>query len=189
MNRYEVSLEVDPNLKERITEKLCRFNISQIGEYDYCPLNLTVRGEDQKIIGSLIGHTGLDWLYIDILWVDEERRRSGIGSNLINEAEKEAIKRRCRGSYLYTYSFQNPGFYEKMGYTKFGELPDFPLHHIKYFMKKQFTLLTKTSAAPGDASVRLLDKCKNQITTYYGGVHAARKTEECISFLLRFCSE
>ena len=37
-----------------------------------------------------------------------------------------------------TYSFQQPEFYEKLGYQIFGQLNDFPEGHVKYFMKKSF---------------------------------------------------
>ncbi|GAQ00024.1 hypothetical protein NIES2104_65890 [Leptolyngbya sp. NIES-2104] len=35
-----------------------------------------------------------------------------------------------------TFSFQAPEFYQKLGYTVFGELPDFPIGHRRLFLKK-----------------------------------------------------
>ncbi|GAB6145961.1 GNAT family N-acetyltransferase [Desulfocicer niacini] len=139
MDSYQIHFNSDPKLSEQLNKKIHWFNSSKIGKYDYHPLSITAMDNDDNIIGSIIGQTGLDWLYIEVLWVDERNRKTGIGSDLLVSAEKEAKNRFCRGSYLYTYSFQNPGFYERMGYSKFGELPDFPPGHIKFFMKKHFT--------------------------------------------------
>lgn len=49
-------------------------------------------------------------------------------------AEYEAISRECHGACLYTYSFQNPNFYERLGYYIFDQLNNFPDEHTKYFM-------------------------------------------------------
>ena len=87
-------------------------------------------------MGGLHGHTGLGWLYIDVLWVAEEIRGKGFGTQLVEAAEVEAGRRGCHSAYLYTYSFQQPEFYEKLGYEEFGQLNDFPDGHVKYFMKK-----------------------------------------------------
>ena len=51
-------------------------------------------------------------------------------------AELEAINRGCHDVYLYTYSFQEPTFYKKLGYQVFGQLDNFPNGHSKLFMKK-----------------------------------------------------
>ena len=40
----------------------------------------------------------------------------------MNDAEREAIRRGCRGAWLDTYSFQARGFYERLGYTIFGTI-------------------------------------------------------------------
>ncbi|MGV7223547.1 MAG: GNAT family N-acetyltransferase [Nitrospinales bacterium] len=76
----------------------------------------------------------MGWLYIDVLWVEERYRSKGLGTRLINAAEDEAISRKCCAAYLYTYSYQNPKFYERLGYHIFGQLNNFPDQHTKYFM-------------------------------------------------------
>lgn len=45
--------------------------------------------------------------------------------------------RNARHAYLDTFSFQAPGFYQRAGYRVFGELPDFPAGHRRYFMTKE----------------------------------------------------
>ena len=51
-------------------------------------------------------------------------------------AEAEAVVRGCHGAWLDTFDFQARGFYEKLGYTCFAELPEYPIGHSRFFMKK-----------------------------------------------------
>jgi ribosomal protein S18 acetylase RimI-like enzyme len=79
------------------------------------------------LIGGLKGYTHWEWMYIALLWVDEKWRRSGIGTDLVRFAEREARRRGCRHAWLDTYDFQGPGFYKKLGYRVFARLPDYPV--------------------------------------------------------------
>jgi hypothetical protein len=51
--------------------------------------------------------------------------------------EAEASKRGCEYCWLDTFSFQAPGFYEKYGYTRFGELGEYPRGHKRFFYTKK----------------------------------------------------
>jgi GNAT superfamily N-acetyltransferase len=119
-----------------LDQKIFENSFSKIGHYRYEPLVLFIRDANNNAMGGLHGHTGLGWLYIDVLWVAEEIREKGFGTQLVEAAEVEAGRRGCHGAYLYTYSFQQPKFYKKLGYEVFGHLNDFPDGHVKYFMKK-----------------------------------------------------
>lgn len=121
-----------------LDQKIFENSFSKVGHYRYEPLACLIRDANKNTLGGVHGHTGLGWLYIDVLWVAEEIRRKGFGTQLVKTAEVEAGKRGCHGAYLYTYSFQQPKFYEKLGYEVFGELDNFPCGHVKYFMKKSF---------------------------------------------------
>lgn len=67
-----------------------------------------------------------EWVHIEYLWVDHAFRERGYGRDLMRKVEDEAIKRGCIGLHLTTISFQAPDFYEKCGFEKLAELPDFP---------------------------------------------------------------
>jgi hypothetical protein len=51
-------------------------------------------------------------------------------------AETEAVARGCHSAWLDTFAFQARPFYERLGYTCFGELNDYPNGSARYFMKK-----------------------------------------------------
>jgi ribosomal protein S18 acetylase RimI-like enzyme len=79
-------------------------------------------------------------LHVDLLFLPESLRRIGIGRQLMSDAEGEAIRRGCRGAWLDTYSFQARGFYERLGYTVFGTIEDYPPGYSRFFLKKTFAV-------------------------------------------------
>jgi ribosomal protein S18 acetylase RimI-like enzyme len=113
------------------------FNIEQAGDGGDKGLCFVLQGPDQKIVGGLIGETHWDWFYINLMWIKEELRGQGHGKRLLTLAEDEARQRGAKNAYLDTFSFQAPGFYKKFGYQVFGELPDFPTGHQRYYLKKE----------------------------------------------------
>jgi len=92
---------------------------------------------DGKIIGGLYGVTYWNWLYIELLWVDEKERRKGLGTNILKKAEKIAIQRGCKRAQLETHDFQNPEFYLRHNYRILCELADLPEGHTRYYLYKQ----------------------------------------------------
>ncbi len=120
----------------RIGEGLGKYNLAQTGRDDFRKLNIFVRDSDGAILGGVIGGTYWGWLYIDLLWIDESVRRAGYGRKLLKAAEEEAINRGCTQVFLDTFSFQARPFYEKHGYTIFGELKNFPPGHSRCFLQK-----------------------------------------------------
>jgi GNAT superfamily N-acetyltransferase len=79
-----------------------------------------------------------DHLRIDRLVVAEAMRGTGLGRQTMSLAEDEAQRRGCRGAWLDTYSFQARRFYERLGYTVFGTLADYPPGHSRIFLSKTF---------------------------------------------------
>lgn len=105
--------------------------------YVASPLSLVKRDAAGRIVAGLTGKTFWNWLYIDLLWVDEALRGQGIGRALVQAAEQEALQRGCHSSYLWTESHQGPDFYPRLGYKEFVSMPDFPVgFERKGFMKR-----------------------------------------------------
>jgi GNAT superfamily N-acetyltransferase len=121
--------------RRAIFKGLRAFNAPHFGKLDYKPLTITVR-EGKDIIGGLSGQTALGWLYVELLWVSDGRRRKGLGRALMTKAEAEARKRGARNAWLDTFSFQAPPFYRKLGYKEFGRLDDFPAGRSRHWMTK-----------------------------------------------------
>ena len=135
----EIVFEFEPSEKDLtfLEQKLLNFNCSKVENYSYENLLIKALGKDDSIIAGIHVQIGGGWLYVAGLWVDENHRGRGVGKKLLSLAEKTASEKKCLGIYLYTYSFQNPRFYEKSGYSIFGKLEEFCVEHTKYFMKKR----------------------------------------------------
>jgi GNAT superfamily N-acetyltransferase len=142
--RYTITLQSAPDAaaEQVVRDGLSSFNRAQIGidaGDDYRPLSLYVRSKDGTVLGGLLGGTYWGWLAIHILWLDEALRGQNYGTDLLQMAEREAIKRGCHRAYLDTMSFQASGFCERQGYRVVAELPDFPDGYSKIIMAKQLS--------------------------------------------------
>jgi GNAT superfamily N-acetyltransferase len=138
--RYQVKREDHPSLVQRqvVFDLLEAFNQSKTGPELEVPLALLVHDEDAgTVIGGLWGLTYYGWLFIELLFVPEHLRGQGLGRQLLNEAEAEAIRRGCHGAWLETFTFQAPEFYRKLGYQSFGVIRDYPAGQHRIFMCKR----------------------------------------------------
>ena len=96
-----------------------------------------IKDEEGKVHGGIIADIKWGWLHIDWLWIDERIRKEGWGGRLLTTMEQYAGSKGITNFHLETTSFQALPFYQKQGYTVFGELPDMPPGHITYFLKKR----------------------------------------------------
>ena len=101
------------------------------------PLNLYVEDDKGKLMAGLVAETFGNWLEIEYLFVKEEFRGQGIGSQLLQQAESEAKKRNCRFAFVNTYQFQAPAFYQKHGYKEVFTLKDYPCTGQRHYYQKE----------------------------------------------------
>lgn len=125
----------DQATRTSIFERLADFNQSKTQRYDLKALVIALE-DDGEVVGGLWGRTSLDWLFVEMLFVPEKLRGRGLGTELMTRAEAEARRRGCHSAWLDTFEFQARGFYERLGYSCFAELPDYPVGSSRYFMKK-----------------------------------------------------
>ena len=112
------------------------YNEDQAGDNNFQRLCFVLKDPEGEVVGGILGETYWEWFYLDLLWVSEDLRRRGYGSQLLEIAEEEARKRGANNAYLDTFSFQAPEFYYKNGYQVFGELNDYPPGNTRYFLTK-----------------------------------------------------
>ncbi len=131
----------EPHVRQAIQGPLVGFNAARVGHAeDWRRLVIAISDPNtNEVLGGLWAETMYFRLHVDLLFVPESLRRTGIGRRLMGDAEAEAIRRGCRGAWLDTYSFQARGFYERLGYTVFGTIEDFPPGHRRFFLTKDFT--------------------------------------------------
>ena len=120
-----------------INNALEEFNNKAVGPDNHELLNIVEYDDNQKVIAGILGGTYWGWMHLDILWVDEKYRKTGIGSKLLKAAEEEAVRRGCHSVHVDTMSWQAPEFYKKHGYRIIGELENIPDGNKKYHLVKE----------------------------------------------------
>ena len=135
---YTLSLTdtADESVRQAVLAPLVDYNASQAGPSGNRPLAVLVHDPDGRIVGGAWGHTGFQWLFIQLLVVPAEARGQGLGTQIMQRVETEALARGCVGAWLDTFEFQARGFYEKLGYECFGQIDGYPPGFSRFFMKK-----------------------------------------------------
>jgi len=128
----------DDTLRRAIAAPLVAYNEAQAGPSGHRPLVLTVADATGAVIGGLWGATGYGWLYTQLLLVPQSLRGQGLGSRLMRQAEGEALQRGCANAWVDTQFGARP-FYERLGYTVFGELDDYPPGFARSFLRKRLS--------------------------------------------------
>jgi GNAT superfamily N-acetyltransferase len=135
----DIRLKLDPDAADEaaVRDGLREFNKANGGPSGYQPIAIHICDEAGKPVGGLTGVVVYDWLFIELLHVPAELRGQGHGAALLARAESFARERGLVGVWLDTFSFQARPFYEKLGYTVFGTLPDHPRGGARYFLSKR----------------------------------------------------
>lgn len=135
--KIRVSDEADDETRRAIREPLVAYNDKRAGASGYRPLVVSIIDSQCAAIGGLWGHTAYGWLFTELLLVPENLRGQGLGKQLMQRAETEALARGCHAAWLDTFEFQAREFYERLGYSVFGQLEDYPAGFRRHFMMKK----------------------------------------------------
>ena len=122
---------------QEIGDLIRSYNRSKREAADSEPLNLYVENDHGQLMAGLVAETFGNWLEIEYLFVKEDLRGQGIGSQLLQQAESEAKKRNCRFAFVNTYQFQAPAFYQKYGYKEVFTMKDYPYTGQRHYYQKE----------------------------------------------------
>ncbi|MFM0068825.1 GNAT family N-acetyltransferase [Paraburkholderia aspalathi] len=123
--------------REFISRKLDEYNDSITGQPDNSVLDVLITDPSTcEVVGGLVGRTSLGLFFINLVYVPENLRGSGVGSAVLKQAEAEAKRRGCCRAVLFTITFQAPEFYRKHGYEVFGDVPCEPEGTSRIYMVK-----------------------------------------------------
>ena len=135
--RIEVSDQPNPDAERILGCGLAAFNEAVTGYNDRRLLTVLIKAPDtQQVLGGITGKTTLGMAFLDLFHLPDSLRGTGLGSQLLQAFEDEARRRGCANAVLYTLSFQAPGFYEKHGWVRFGEIPCEPQGSSRVFLSK-----------------------------------------------------
>ena len=134
----EISDQANPGAEHLLGSGLAAFNEAVTGANDRRPLTVLIKDPATgQILGGITGKTSLGMAFLDLFHLPDTLRGAGLGSQLLQAFEDEARRRGCLNAVLYTISFQAPGFYEKHGWVRFGEIPCTPAGSSRVFLCKQ----------------------------------------------------
>lgn len=133
----QIRLEKIESQKSQVIGDLIRsYNRSKRETAESESLNLYAEDDSGELMAGLVAETFGNWLEIEYLFVKEDLRGQGIGSQLLQQAESEAKKRNCRYVFVNTYQFQAPAFYQKQGYKEVFSLKDYPYTGQRHYYQK-----------------------------------------------------
>jgi GNAT superfamily N-acetyltransferase len=125
-------------IEQAIGGGLNGFNDAVTGISDRRPLAVVVKdAATGEVVGGALGRSSLGLLFLDLFFLPEAMRGSGLGTKVLRVFEEEGRRRGCRSGMLYTISFQAPDFYERNGWRRFGEVPCDPPGTSRIFMTKE----------------------------------------------------
>lgn len=88
--------------------------------------------KDNEVVGGMIVHKKMQWIDVDILYIEKEYRNQHIATKLIDEVINYCKENDLVGIHLCTLDFQAKGFYEKQNFQLIAEIKDWPRNHTRY---------------------------------------------------------
>ncbi|TGM34372.1 GNAT family N-acetyltransferase [Leptospira biflexa] len=140
---YTVERITNPtdSLQEDLWLRLHEYSISKLGDKSLESKEffaILVKEGDTLIAASLC-YLFFKGLNLQLLWVAEDKRGQDLGTKLLKEIESEAIKLGATLIFGYSFGFQAPKFYLKLGYEEVGQIPNYPEGQNCYFLCKKLT--------------------------------------------------
>jgi GNAT superfamily N-acetyltransferase len=136
-SEFLINTQPAPGDVQYLEDRLYDFNSAATGITDGEWLAIFVKDHGDRIVGGLSGNTWGGCLEIRQFWVEEARRRRGLGTTLLAAAEQEARRRGCEQVLLMTFSFQAPDFYARHGFDVVAMVDDHPRGHKNMLLRKR----------------------------------------------------
>ncbi len=100
------------------------------------PYSFFVRNSEGDIIAGIQGSTYYGCLYVNLLYVAPQVRNEGLGTKLLNEAEKLGRRRNCTFATLTTMDWEALPFYQGRGYDIEYVREGFENKSVMYLLRK-----------------------------------------------------
>lgn len=138
MNNYHVETVENPRDVDNalINDGINNFNRGYMGADNYVPISVFVRDDKWQVIGGAICSVYWNAFSVNILWLPENVRRGGLGTQILMHCETAARQHRCDFMHVDTMSFQALDFYRKFGFELFGTLPGYRGDIKRYYLHK-----------------------------------------------------
>ena len=111
--------KADSALDQLLNDELDKFNATATSEEVAPAEQLAVRVEQAE--GLVAGVSGWTWgqaAGVGMTWVREDHRGTGVGTSAMTAFENEARSRGCTHVFVTPFTFQAPGFCQRLGYRE-----------------------------------------------------------------------
>jgi ribosomal protein S18 acetylase RimI-like enzyme len=138
----QVQVVREPEEIERaaLSQGIIQFNRQAVPDLEQVeaevPFHVLARDRDRNVRGGIRANCYWNTLHIELLWIDDACRGSGLGRDLIEKAEAFARENDCANALVETTSWQAKPFYEKNGYRLIATLADRPKGHASHYLSK-----------------------------------------------------
>ena len=132
-----VTTNPTPDQVQYLEDRIHEFNSGATGVTDGANFGIFVKDEHGEIVAGICGNTWGGCMEIRQFWVEELRRKRGLGTRLLRAAEQQARQRGCRQVLLMTFTFQAPAFYARHGFEVIAVVDDHPRGHKNLLMRKR----------------------------------------------------
>lgn len=138
MLNIEYNENLDEEFYKTIDAEFEKFAVKNDVTCNYTPFGFVAK-EDNKIVGTITGHSYYKEVHIGELIVSEEHRNKHIGTKLVQAVEDYFRDKGFENINLTTYGFQALEFYKKCGYElEFMRESKENSKLNKYFLVKYF---------------------------------------------------
>ena len=128
--------EPTPDQVQYLEDRIYEFNSAATGITggEWLAIFAKVEG---RIVAGICGSTWGGCLEIRQFWVEQARRKQGLGTTLLRSAEEEARRRGCRQILLMTFTFQAPALYARHGFEVIAVVDDYPRGYQNFLLRKR----------------------------------------------------
>ncbi len=138
--KIEVSVQPSEHQLQVISDGISAFNAPYLpndGEFESgLRFAVMAQNEQGEYVGGLQASVVWSYCVLELLWLSEETRGQGVGSQLIEQLVVFAKEKQLTQIRTETLDFQAKPFYEKQGFKVYGEIDDSPKGHKTYFLVK-----------------------------------------------------
>lgn len=119
---------------ETLNGRLVDFNRTKVN-WGTAAFTVVLKDDSGGIRGGAHGVVRMGAIEIRSVWVDGDLRGRGHGAKIIRAVEDEGRRLGARAALLDSYEFQARGFYERLGYTLFGQFA-YPGGVSRYYLSR-----------------------------------------------------
>lgn len=128
------------SVKSDILAGLRRYNLQFFPHDESTTVACVVKDEKGEFSGGLFGEIYTNTLFVEYFWLDETKRKSGLGTQVFQRVEDEVKQLGVTDICLDTFTFQARDFYLKLGFAEVGRFSGFPMVGVdKIFLQKQLS--------------------------------------------------